>query len=476
MPIAEYASYDGLGLAELVRHKEVTPAELAEEAITRIEKHNGKLNAVVFKAYDDARARAGNAPQGPFGGVPFLLKDINGDLEGWPTTFGAAFMKDFRAPVTYELTRRFLNAGLIPLGKTNVPEIGSMPVTEPRFYGPCRNPWHTDHTPGGSSGGSAAMVAAGAVPLAHANDGGGSIRIPAASCGLFGMKPTRMRNPSGPVLGDFMDGLAQEHVVTRTVRDSAAMLDCTAGPSIGDPYWAPPQTRPYLEEVTREPGTLRVALMTTNLRTGEKVHPDCVKAAEETAKLLESLGHRIEEVSPSIDYGMMSQAFTAIWASAATASLDAFSMMTGKPLSPGAFEPLTWGLYELGKQITGGQYMQSKILLQMIGRTMGQFHETYDVILTPTLGQPPARIGQFTTDEADVEKAFEPLLDYLPFTPMFNITGQPSMSMPLHWNDAGLPIGVMLSARFGDEATLFRLAAQVEKAQPWIDRKPPLWD
>ncbi len=477
MALDDFSEFDGLGLAELVKNKDVTPAELTECAIERIERHNPKLNGVIFKGYDDARrAAAQEIPDGPFKGVPFLLKDIQGDREGWPTTYGTRFMQGIPALQNATLVNRQLAAGLIPLGKTNVPEIGSMPVTEPVAYGPARNPWNVDHTPGGSSGGSAAMVAAGCVPLAHANDGGGSIRIPAASCGLVGLKPTRGRNPAGPILGDSMNGLAEEHVVSRTVRDTAAMLDCTAGPEPGDPYWAPPQAESYLKECQTEPGELRVGLLTISPRTGEKVHADNAFAAEDVARQLEALGHKVEEVTlPFLDYQMFSDAFTAIWAASATALLDTLAFITGRELRQQDFEPMTWGLYELGKQVTGGQYQQSFTVLQIVGRGFGGFFQNYHVLLTPTLGEPVAKVGEFSTTETDIEKAFAPLLNYLPFTPLFNATGNPSISLPLHWNDAGLPVGVMFSADMGREDTLLRLAGQLEKARPWADKRPPVW-
>lgn len=477
MTLENYSDYDGLGLAELVKNKDVTPLELTECAIERIERHNPKLNAVIYKAYDQARAEAkAHVPDGPFCGVPFLLKDIQGDREGWPTTNGTRYLQGINAIQNSTLTTRYLKAGVVILGKTNVPEIGSMPVTESIAYGPCRNPWNTDHTPGGSSGGSASAVAAGIVPLAHANDGGGSIRIPAASCGLVGLKPTRGRNPSGPVIGDAMSGLAEEHVVSRTVRDSAAMLDCTAGHEPGDPYYAPPQPESYLAEIEKDPEQLRIGLFTTNLRTGEKVHPENAQATEETGRMLEALGHKVEEVNLGfVDYGMFSQAFTAIWAASATALLDTFNFMTGKELRQQDFEPMTWALYERGKQITGGQYQQSQMILQMVGRGFGQYFQNYDVLLTPTLGQPVAKVGQLHTNETNVEKAFEPLLDYLPFTPFFNGTGSPSINVPLHWSPSGLPIGMMFTADLGREDMLLRLAAQLERAHPWTDKRPPVW-
>ncbi len=337
MPFREYTSYDGLGLAELVAKGEVTASELVEEAIVRIEKHNPTLNAVIYKIYDEARGTAKNqvAPgsDGRFPGVPFLLKDILGDCKGVPTTSGCRFFAGLPAPFDAELVVRYRRAGLIPLGKTNAPELGILPTTEPQFYGPSRNPWNTLHSTGGSSGGSAAAVAAGIVPIAHANDGGGSIRIPAACCGLVGLKPTRARNPLGPLFGDLMSGLVSEHVLTRTVRDSAAVLDCTAGPDVGDPYWAPPPERPYLEEVSRDPGRLRLAYWSRTF-PGEPVHPDCVAAVEKAARLCEGLGHEVAEGAPPVDMDQISGALRVLFASNAMAMINLMALVTGRKPSP----------------------------------------------------------------------------------------------------------------------------------------------
>ncbi|MFP4003891.1 MAG: amidase [Alphaproteobacteria bacterium] len=475
MPISDYSDYDALGLAGLVKRGEVSAAELAEEAIARIEKHNGALNAVIFTAFDEARERAGKVPDGAFKGVPFLLKDILGDMAGWPTTQGSAFMRDYRAPVNSELTNRFLAAGLNPLGKTNVPEIGTMPVCEPHFYGPARNPWNTDHTPGGSSGGSAACVAAGIVPVAHANDGGGSIRIPASSCGLVGLKPTRMRNPCGPVLGDVMSGLVEEHIVSRTVRDTAAMLDATAGPDAGAPYFAPPPPASFLEESGQDPARLRIALSTKNMRNGEPYHPECMAALQAAAKLCEELGHEVSEAAPPVDSAMFAEAFTGMWVAHAAGALDGFAIMAGKTLNSEEFEPFTWALHEAGKRIAAPQYIMARTFVQMAGREMGRFFQEYDVHLAPTLGEPPARIGRFDTSTDDPETVFGALADYVVDTPVYNATGQPSISLPLHWSADGLPVGVMFSGRLGAEATLLRLAGQIERAAPWHGRRPPLF-
>jgi len=479
MGFAEYAAHDGLGLAALVAQGAVTTSELVEEAIARIEKHNPKLNAVIYKAYDLARHSAAQARRtdgaGAFHGVPFLLKDILGNCAGLPTTAGCRFMKDVVAIRDDTLVTRFKAAGLIVLGKTNAPECGILPTTEPVLYGPCHNPWNTAHSTGGSSGGSAAAVAAGIVPLAHANDGGGSIRIPAACCGLVGLKPTRARNPMGPNIGDFGSGLAVEHVVSRTVRDSAAALDCTHGPEPGDPYCAPPVARPFLQEVGTPPGHLRIAFTTRNLN-GATLHPECVAAIESTAKLLQDLGHVVEDASPAIDANTLMMAFMTVFMAAHASVIDGFAMVRGRTPTEDDFEGLTWTVYQLGRQVTGSQYLLAIARLQMMSRQVAQFHETYDCWLTTTLGTPPITIGSVDVNERDLFQGFAPILDYVPFTPIQNATGQPAISLPLHWTRDGLPVGLMFTARCGDEATLFRLAAQLEEARPWRQRRPVIWD
>jgi amidase len=478
MSFKEYASYDGLGLAELVAKGEVTPLELVEEAIARIEKHNPKLNALVYKMYDEARKLARRTPPsrpGPFHGVPFLLKDILGDYAGVPTTSACRFMQGNPAQVDAELVARYKRAGLIALGKTNAPELGLLPTTESHLYGPARNPWNTNHSTGGSSGGSAGAVAAGIVPIAHANDGGGSVRIPASCCGLVGLKPTRARNPLGPMLGDVMGGFVSEHVVSRTARDSAAMLDCTAGPDVGDPYWAPPPERPYREEVTRDPGRLRIASWSKTL-DGEPIHPDCVAAVEETARLCADLGHEVIEAAPPIDMDFLYGPFMAIWTAGSAAVIDMAGLTRGEEPKPEFFEPLTWALYEQGKSVTASQYQIAVGAIQLASRRIAAFFEEHDAWLSPTLGAPPIELGTFDQSATELDKAFEPIINYVPFTPVFNATGQPAISLPLHWTADGLPVGVHFAARFGDEGLLYRIAGQLEEARPWIDRKPPIWD
>jgi amidase len=477
MVFAEYPEYDGLGLAGLVAKGHVTPLELAEEAIARIEKHNARLNAVVYTMYDQGREIAtqlAGERAGRFRGVPFLLKDILGNFAGVPTGYGARFMRDLPAAEDDTLVTRFKAAGLVPLGKTNVPEFGLLPTTESVLYGACHNPWSLAHSPGGSSGGSAAAVAAGIVPVAHANDGGGSIRIPASCCGLVGLKPTRGRNPLGPLLGDLLGGFICEHIVSRTVRDTAAMLDCTAGPEPGDPYAAPTPTRPFMDELSAAPGRLRIAF-STSVPGGAALHPECVAAVERTAKLCEELGHVVEETAPPVDQGTITQSFLAVWCAGVAMQVDGIAMMTGREIREELFEGITWALYQQGKQVTASQYLLAVAMLQMQGRQVGRFHETYDAWLTPTLGTPPIRLGAVDLTERDAMKAMLPMIDYVPFTPLQNATGQPAISLPLHWTPDGLPVGVMFVGKLGDEATLLRIAAQLEQARPWKDRRPPVW-
>jgi amidase len=475
----EYADFDALGLAELVARGEVSAAELVDEAIDRAERHNPKLNALVFAMYDSARdaARKADAERdpAPFRGVPFLLKDLLGNYAGVPTTCASRFLAGVPANHDSELVLRFRRAGLIPIGKTNCSEFGLLPTTEPQLHGTCRNPWNTDRSSGGSSGGSAAAVAAGIVPVAHASDGGGSIRIPASCCGLVGMKPTRARNTLAPLIGDIMSGLVVEHAVSRSVRDSAAILDCTAGPGIGDPYTAPPPERPYLEEVSRDPGRLRLATWSQNIRGGA-IDSECREAVEKTAALLVDLGHDVEQAAPPIDADMIADAFFTIWTAGATATIDLMQLSAGRVATPEFFEPLTWALYERGREISASDYQRAVALSQLASRQIAAFFETYDAWFTPTLEKPPLPLGQLDGRETDIEKAFAPIFEYATYTPIFNSTGQPAISLPLHWTADGLPVGVQLAGRFGDEGLLFRLAAQLETARPWIERKPPIWD
>ncbi len=467
-----YAFMDATEQAELVRQKKVKPVELVDSAIERIERLNPKVNAVITPTYEQAREAAqGALPEGPFRGVPFLLKDLGASYAGTRMAWGSAFMRNFVPDHDSELVRRLKRAGFVFLGKTNTPELGIVPTTEPTLFGATRNPWDLARSPGGSSGGSAAAVAAGIVPIAHANDGGGSIRIPASCCGIFGVKPTRARNSLGPDLGDIMGGLVVEHAVTRSVRDSAALLDATAGPEVGDPYWAPPPVRPYAQEVGIDPGRLRIAFSIT-APTGTKVHADCVEAVHDTARLCADLGHEVIEARPEINGQLLVQAFTTVWASGCASAIDGFAFLTGRRPSHELFEPLTWSLYEMGQRITSSAYLLAQIALQRISRQASAFWEEYDIWLTPTLAEPPVPLGTFDAAPDNPMQGFYRAVDYVPFTPIANATGQPAMSVPLYWNKEGLPVGTHFVARFGDEGMLFRLAAQLEAARPWADRRP----
>jgi amidase len=470
----DIAFLDGTAQADLVRRKEVKPIELVDAAIERIERLNPTLNAVVTPMYEEARrAASGPLPDGPFTGVPFLLKDLLASYGGVRMTSGSAYLRDYVSSHDSELVARYKRAGLIVLGKTNTPEFGLAPTTEPHLFGPTRNPWDTGRGPGGSSGGSAAAVAAAMVPMAHGNDGGGSIRIPASCCGLFGLKPTRGRNPLGPDFGEIMSGLVSEHALTRSVRDSAALLDATSGPDIGDPYWAPPPERPFLQEVGADSGRLRIAF-TTQAATGASVHPDCVAAVKDAAALCVDLGHDVVEASPSLSGEMMVRTFTTVWSAGCAFTIDGTAMTTGRAVTQDQFEPLTWGLYEMGQRQTASSYLVAVTIQQMMSRAVARFFLDHDLWLTPTLAEPPVPLGTFDSPPDNPLQGFARAADFVPFTPICNVTGQPAMSVPLYWNAEGLPVGTHFVGRFGDEATLLRLAAQLEQARPWTDRRPPV--
>jgi len=470
----ELAFLDATAQAELVRRGEVNAIELVEAAIERIERLNPAINAVITPMYEEARAAAaGELPDGPFKGVPFLLKDLLADYAGVRTCEGSAFLLGRYVPDhDSELVSRHKRAGLIVVGKTNTPEFGLVPTTEPHLFGPSRNPWDTGRTTGGSSGGSAAAVAAGIVPMAHGNDGGGSIRIPASCCGLFGLKPTRGRNPLGPDTGDMMSGLVMEHALTRSVRDSAALLDATSGPDTGDPYWAPPKERPFLHEAGADPGKLRVAF-TNVAATGAQVHQDCVSAVHEAAQLCSELGHEVEEAVPEIDGAWVLPRFMTLYSAGCAAGIDYCAHYLNLIPTEDKFEPLTWAMYELGRKRTASDYLLALSDLQKLSRDIARFFTKYDILITPTLAEPPVPLGTFDSPVDDAMQGMRRAGAFAPFTPLFNITGQPAMSMPLFWNSEGLPIGTQFVGRFGDEATLFRLAAQLEEARPWAGRRPP---
>jgi len=473
MPLAnELSNLDATAQAELVRKKEVKPIELVEAVIELIEKINPKINAIVTKMYDEARVAAKAEPKAtPFAGVPFLLKDLLAAYKGVPTSSGSKYLKDFKPDQDSELVSRYKRAGLIIVGKTNTPEFGILPTTEPELFGAARNPWNTEYTTGGSSGGSAAAVAAGIVPMAHANDGGGSIRIPASCCGLFGLKPTRARNPLGPNFGDIYSGMVVEHAVTRTVRDSALLLDATSGGMLGDPYCVPAPARPFIEEVGADTGKLRIAFF-AKAPLGTPIHEDCVAAVEDAANLLTDLGHEVVNDAPSIDGGMMWKSFMAIWAAGATWTIQNMNHALGRMPAEGELEPLTYALDEIGKKVSASDYLISVQYLQTLTRQIAEFMKDYDLLLTPTLGSPPLKLGSFAPAPGDAMAGMQVAMEFVPFTPICNTTGQPAMSVPLYWNAAGLPIGTHFIGRYGDEATLYRLASQLEQARPWANRRP----
>lgn len=475
----DLSNLDATAQAELVASGQASPLELVEAAIARIERVNPQLNAVITPLFDSARARASaDLPGGPFRGVPFLLKDLSCHSAGDPFHEGMAFLKErgWTEPEDTALAARFRAAGLIVVGKTNTPELGILPTTEPAAYGPTRNPWDVTRSTGGSSGGSAAAVAAGLVPVAHANDGGGSIRIPASECGLVGLKPTRGRVSSGPEFGDVMGGLTCEHVVTRSVRDTAAVLDATHGMEPGDPFTAPPPDRPYLEEVGADPGSLRIGIMPTAPLGQITVHPDCVEAAEAAGRLLESLGHRVEVSHPkALDDPDYTGHFITNWAAGAAWNLDYWSRRTGSEVTQHDVEPLTWALAELGRSSTAAQWLWAREWLQVNSREVASWWtDGFDLLLTPTIAEPPPLLGTFDSPADNPLHGLFRAAEIVPFTPPFNVSGQPAISLPLHWNGDGLPIGVQLVAAFGREDLLLRVAAQLEAAQPWAGRRPPV--
>jgi amidase len=475
-PMDAFAALDATAQADLVRRKEVKPLELVDAAIARIERLNPRLNAVVAHWFDEAREQArGPLPDGPFAGVPFLLKDLISTYAGKKLTSGSRCFADMVAPHDSELTLRYKRAGLVTLGKTNLPELGILCTTESRLFGPARNPWNLEFTTGGSSGGAAAAVASGMVAIAHGGDGGGSIRIPASCCGIFGLKPSRGRLPMGPDIGDIMHGLVTEHALTRSVRDSAALLDATDGPDVGAPYASPPKARPFTEEVATPPGRLRIAF-TTRTNTGVPVHPECIQAVEEACQLLTELGHTVVEASLEVpDEELLAQTFMTIWSSGVVVAIEKLAPLTGREPAPELFEPLTWALYDMGRQNTAASYLVAYDALQRYARAFARKFVEVDAWLLPTLAEPPVPLGTF---DAPPDEPLAPLFRaaaFTPFAPLANITGHPAMSVPLHWTPEGLPVGVQLVGRFGDEATLFRLAAQLETARPWASRRPPLF-
>ena len=474
----ELAFLDATAQADLVRRGKASATELVDAAISRIERVNGELNAVIMPLFDKARALAASRelPDGPFRGVPFLVKDIFCHTAGDPYHGGMKLLRrlGWTEKADTHLGQKFRAAGLVFVGRTNVPELGSLPTTEPDAYGPTRNPWDTARSSGGSSGGAAAAVAAGLVPAAHANDGGGSIRIPASECGLVGLKPTRGRTSLGPDAGESWAGAVAEHVVTRSVRDTAALLDAVAGPMPGDPYFAPPPARPFAAEVGRDPGRLRIGVLARVPGDAFGLHPDCAAAARDTARLLESLGHVVEESHPAaLDDPEVGPRFTLVVAAWLARDLDYWSERTGHRIGPDDVEPMNWAVAEQARSCTAHQYIRAVEWLQAYTRRVAAWWaEGFDLLLTPTLAEPPPPLGEFSARPGDPLRGFRRALPFVTFTSPFNITGQPAISLPLHWNGDGLPIGIQLAAAYGREDVLMRVAAQLEQTRPWAARRP----
>jgi Asp-tRNA(Asn)/Glu-tRNA(Gln) amidotransferase A subunit family amidase len=474
MRFDEYRKHDATALAGLIAKHEVTASEVLELAIQRAEQVNPAINAIVHKQYAQARkAVAAGLPDGPLKGVPYLIKDLGFFEKGEPATLGSSLFKDFVADHDSAYVARCRKAGLVFMGRSSSPEFGLNPNTEPRLHGSCRNPWNLEHSAGGSSGGAAAAVAAGILPVAHATDGGGSIRIPAAQCGLFGLKPSRGRMSLAPDAGEGWGGLSVGHVVSRSVRDCALMLDCTAGVEPGDPYTAPAPEHPFIEALARPPRQLRIALMLKDHR-GAKLHPECEKAVQGAAKLCAGLGHIVEEADPKLDLVALRPMNARIAAANTARTCTLRWKALGRAPDAKDVEAVTWAVYQRGLKVTGVEYVEAIAAAHAMGRRMAAFLADYDVILSTALAGPPPKLGYFDQNSSDVETFAERVNTYLSVTPLHNATGTPAMSVPLHWTADGLPVGVHFAGRYGEEATLLRLAAQLEEAQPWFDRVPAL--
>ncbi|TNE86600.1 MAG: amidase [Deltaproteobacteria bacterium] len=485
MKLPEYESWDATAMAEAVRKGKVSPAELLEASIERIEARNPTLNAVVYKMYDRARANVDKLPDGPLKGVPFLVKDLKLRIDGTPTSDGSKLSLGVPRQGTSELARRYEAAGLQILGKTNTPEFGIMGITEPSVYGPCRNPHNPDHTPGGSSGGAASAVASGMVPVAHGGDGGGSIRIPASCCGLFGLKPTRGRVTMAPYMGEAWGGFVQEHVLARSVRDSALLLDIEDVPTPGEPYAAPHKPRSWVQELKKKPAKLKIAY-TAEALYGDETDADCRAALEDTVTLLRELGHEVVEARPKFDREAMVRAYFLTVATGVAWFVESTSAAAGRKPRAKDYELGTWLLALIGWATKAPDLLDAQITMQRNARDVAELFESHDVFLTPTLARAPAKVGQLQVQPSEalqlralkrlplkalldfaLEQMGKNKLSWTPNTQLFNQTGQPGMSVPLYTNADGLPIGSQFVGRFGDEATLFRLAAQLEKARPW---------
>jgi Asp-tRNA(Asn)/Glu-tRNA(Gln) amidotransferase A subunit family amidase len=469
----EYPKYDGLGLAELIAKKQVTPLELLTAVRQRVELLNPKLSALCHLFFDQAEAQIDQKlGTGQFRGVPFVLKDLGMYLTGTITSAGSRVWKNNVANFDSTLVSRYKKAGLVIFGKSNSPELGLTATTESVLFGQTRNPWSLERTTGGSSGGSATIVASRILPMAHGSDGGGSIRIPASCCGVFGFKPTRSRVPLGPSQFESWNGCSHHHALTISVRDSAALLDASVGQELGSPFFSPAPAHPFLDEVANNPGSLRIALITAST-TGAPLDPECRKAVFAAAKLCESLGHKVEEAALPINAELLREAFFTVLQVSLARTLDDAATTLGRPVSQQDVETVTWATTQAATNITSVSYSRAIATLHQIGLAMARFQQNYDVILSPTLSKPPVPLGVLSLSQ-DPTTFRTAIAEFMHSTRLYNATGQPSMSVPLHWTPEGLPVGVMFSGRFGEDALLFRLAAQLERAQPWANRRPQL--
>lgn len=496
MKFEEYRKHDAIALAELIRKKEVSATELLDLAIARTEAVNGPINAVVTKLYDEARKAAQSPlPEGPLAGVPFIIKDLDVELKGTKYTGGTGLLKNYISTESSEVVKRMIKAGLIIFGKSNTPEFGLTPFTEGKLLGTCRNPWNTEYTTGGSSGGAGAAVAAGILPMAFASDGGGSIRIPASCCGLFGIKPSRGRISNGFIAGELWDGAVSSGIISRSVRDAAAYIDAVQGEVTGDPYIIQKPERPYAEEVILPIGKLKIGYSYQMPKGFDfPIDPENIKAIENTVTLLKGLGHDVEEVELPYDKELHTVLLYTMVMGHTSATVDHIAQLRGKKAELSELEPNTWLMYKLGRSFTAADIVSTKLKWNKVTRAMGEFHKQYDMLLTPTLGMKPFKTGALQSSAAEetglkimnalgistvvkytglIEKIATKTYSWLPYPPLANITGQPSMSMPLHWSADGLPVGVMFTAKMNNEAGLFRLAAQIERAQPWFEKIAP---
>lgn len=464
----EYLRYDMMGLAGLIARREVSALEVLEAALERMRLANPRINAITLDLSERARKEAAGPLDGPLAGAPYLIKEHGIHVAGTATALGSALFRDVVQPADSALVAALRRAGVVIFGKTNVPELGLQPVTEPRLTGVTRNPWDLDRTPGGSSGGASAAVAAGIVPAAHGSDGGGSIRIPAACTGTFGLKPSRGRVSLAP-LNEGGGGLHAHHAVTRSVRDSALLLDIVCRPQPGDPYWLEPPRRPFLDEVGRPPGALRIAFTTATFM-GTRISDECAGAVRDAARLCESLGHAVEEVSPPGDFPVAD--YRRIMAANTAATLEAEARRRGRPVREDEIEEMTLRVYEVGKGINAADYILALRAVHAFGRRMAEFFQKFDVLLNAVMGSTPIRIGELKNFKPGSAEYTRRVTEFIPNTQVANVTGQPAMSVPLAWSADGLPIGIHFTARTGDEATLFRLAAQLEQASPWAHRRP----